>query len=191
MTNTMSLVELADNSRTDKNTIHSYLPLYQQLLAKKKDTAKHVLEVGIWAGGSIKLWSDFFTNAHVYGLDIMDRSRVWDKLVTDPKITLYTNQNAYDPTFFKQTFLDKGIRCDFMLDDGPHTLESMKQFVRLYSQIMTEDGILIVEDVQDWSWLSILAEEVPEHLKKYIMVYDLRPNKGRYDDIVFTIDKSR
>jgi hypothetical protein len=26
-------------------------------------------------------------------------------------------------------------------------------------------------------------------LKQFIKVYDLRPNKNRYDDIVFTIDK--
>jgi hypothetical protein len=51
----MSLEELVDNSRTDKNTRHSYLPLYQNLLIKKKQTAKNVLEVGICFGGSIKL----------------------------------------------------------------------------------------------------------------------------------------
>jgi hypothetical protein len=77
-----------------------------------------------------------------------------------------------------------------MLDDGPHTLESMLQFIRLYSQIMTEDGILIIEDVQSWDWITILEKEVPENLKQFIKVYDLRKNKGRYDDIVFTIDKS-
>lgn len=32
----MSLIDLVDNSKTDKNTIHSYLPLYEQLLNKKK-----------------------------------------------------------------------------------------------------------------------------------------------------------
>ena len=32
----MSLEEIVNNSRTDKNTAHSYLPLYQQLLIKKK-----------------------------------------------------------------------------------------------------------------------------------------------------------
>ena len=58
----MSLEDLVDNSRTDKNTIHSYLPLYQNLLISKKETAKNVLEVGIFLGGSIKLWSDFFIN---------------------------------------------------------------------------------------------------------------------------------
>jgi len=51
----MSLVDLADNSRTDKNTTHSYLPLYQKLLVNKKETAKNVLEVGIFHGGSINL----------------------------------------------------------------------------------------------------------------------------------------
>jgi hypothetical protein len=77
-----------------------------------------------------------------------------------------------------------------MLDDGPHTLESMKSFIKLYSQLMTDDGILIIEDVQEWDWIDILKNEVPEDLKQFIKVYDLRPNKGRYDDIVFSIDKS-
>jgi hypothetical protein len=77
-----------------------------------------------------------------------------------------------------------------MLDDGPHTLESMKQFINLYSQIMTDDGILIIGDVQSIDWINILVNEVPEHLKQFIKVFDLRRNKKRYDDIVFVIDKS-
>jgi len=190
----MSLVDLVDNSKTDKNTVHSYLPLYQELLQGKKDTAKNVLEVGIGNfgdknGGSIKMWRDFFKNAMIYGLDILDKNRVMDELLNDKRVTLYTSTNAYDEQFFKTHFLDNQIKCDVMLDDGPHTLESMKQFIKLYSQIMTADGILIVEDVQSWDWIEILKNEVPEHLKNYIKVYDLRANKNRYDDIVFTIDK--
>ena len=76
-----------------------------------------------------------------------------------------------------------------MLDDGPHTLESMIQFIKLYSQIMTDDGILIIEDVQSIDWLDTLKTAVPEHLQPFIKTYDLRHIKGRYDDIVFTIDK--
>ena len=72
----MSLLELVDNTKTDKNTLHSYLGLYQELLVSKKDTAKNVLEIGIRDGGSIKLWSDFFVNANVYGLDIMSNDNV-------------------------------------------------------------------------------------------------------------------
>jgi hypothetical protein len=77
-----------------------------------------------------------------------------------------------------------------MLDDGPHTLETMKKFIKLYSQIMIDDGILIIEDVQSWDWIDVLKNEVPVNLKQFIKVYDLRENKNRYDDIVFTIDKS-
>jgi hypothetical protein len=186
----MSLVDIADNSRTDKNTCHSYLPLYQKLLASKKETAKNVLEVGICDGGSIKLWSDFFAKATVHGLDIMNVDAVWDGIKNHERIVLHTSTDAYNNDFFVDTFLKTNTKFDFMLDDGPHTLESMKQFIRLYSQIMTDNGILIIEDVQSWDWIDVLKNEVPEHLKRFIKTYDLRPNKNRWDDIVFTIDKS-
>jgi len=192
----MSLVELVNNSKTDKSTTHSYLDLYEELLSHKKHTAKNVLEVGIGDfgaknGGSIKLWRDYFTQATIYGLDILPIERVMDELINDPRVILFTSSNAYDPAFFTHHFLNKNIQCDFMLDDGPHTLESMKQFIHLYSQIMTDDGILIIEDVQSWDWIEILTNEVPDALKPYIQTYDLRHIKNRYDDIVFTIDKSK
>ena len=190
----MSLEELIRNDVTDKNTTHSYIPLYQKLLEGKKETAKNVLEVGIYNGGSIKLWSEFFTNATIYGLDIMCIEDIWSETmkenIDNKNIKLYTSYDAYDENTFKLNFLCKGIKFDFMLDDGPHTLESMEMFIKLYSQIMTDDGILIIEDVQDYKWIDILKLAVPDNLQKYIKVYDLRQNKGRYDDIVFTIDKS-
>ena len=190
----MSLETIVNNSLTDKNTGHSYLPLYQTLLEKKKETAQNVLEVGIGNfgpknGGSIQLWRDFFTNATIYGLDILPIDRVIDELITDDRVVLYTSIDAYDENFFKLNFLNENIKCDFMLDDGPHTLESMIQFIKLYSQIMTDDGILIIEDVQSIDWLDTLKTAVPEHLQPFIKTYDLRHIKGRYDDIVFTIDK--
>jgi hypothetical protein len=190
------LKSLADNTRTDKNTVHSYLDLYETLLNKKKNTAKNVLEVGIGDfygrgnGGSIMLWHNYFQNATVYALDIQHIDKIWDELKNKNRIQIYSSTNAYDESKFKENFLDKNIKCDFMLDDGPHTLESMIYFIRLYSQIMTDDGILIIEDVQKWEWIDILTNTVPESLKQYVKVYDLRANKGRYDDIVFTIDKS-
>jgi hypothetical protein len=192
----MSLDNLVDNIYTDKNSVHSYLPLYQKLLESKKDTAKNILEIGIGDfyeknGGSIKLWRDFFVNATIYGLDILPISRVIDELLNDDRIILYTSTDAYNNDFFTTQFLNKNIKFDFMLDDGPHSLESMKIFIKLYSQVMTDDGILIIEDVQSWDWIDILKNEVPENLKKYIKVYDLRTNKNRYDDIVFTIDKTK
>ena len=189
----MSLIDIIDNRYTDKNTTHSYIELYNSILFRLKDTATNILEVGIGDfgeknGGSLKLWRDYFTNATIYGLDILPLNRVLDELIEDKRVVLYTEIDAYNETFFKNTFLNTNIKCDFMLDDGPHTLESMKSFIRLYSQIMTENGILIVEDIPNLEWIEILTQEVPSHLKPFIKVYDLRKNKNRFDDIIFTID---
>lgn len=160
----------------------------------KKNTARNILEIGIGYpgdnGGSIKLWHDYFINANIYTLDIQHINDVWDEIKNNNRINLITSTDGYDENIFKKTFLDKNIKFDMMLDDGPHTLESMKQFIKLYSQIMTEDGILMIEDVQAIEWLDELKDVVPENLKKYIQCYDLRASKGRYDDIVFVINKS-
>ena len=185
----MSLLSLIDNKTTKKNTLHSYLELYQNLLESKKLSAKHVLEVGIYNGGSIKLWSDFFPNATVYGMDIEDGHRIQSDIVGKPNIILLTSTDAYSDEVFSKEILGRNIKFDFMLDDGPHTYESMVRFIHLYSQVMTDDGILIIEDVQQIDWLDNLKNEVPQHLRQYVKTYDLRENKGRYDDIVFTIDK--
>lgn len=193
------LCELIDNTRTDKNTTHSYIDLYQLLLQNKKDTALNVLEIGIGDnpedpiivnGGSIKLWHDFFRNANVHAVDIKKNEKVWDEIQNKDRVILYLETDAYDENKFKSNFLDKNIKFDFILDDGPHTLTSMIQCIKLYSQVMTDDGILIIEDVQSWDWLKILNNVTPEHLRPFIKTYDLRSIKNRYDDIVFVIDKS-
>jgi hypothetical protein len=67
------LEQIVDNTRTDKCTVHSCLPFYEQPLNSKKETAKKIIEVGIYNIRSIKLCSDYFTNANVYGMDIMHR----------------------------------------------------------------------------------------------------------------------
>lgn len=195
----MSLFDLIDNTRTDKNTVHSYLDLYQQWFEGKKDTAKNVLEVGIaYEGGSIRLWYDYFKNATVYGIDVIPLHNMWHNIINvkDPynenhKIELHNSCDAYNESWFNETFLNKGIKCDILIDDGPHTLESMVRFIQLYSQIMTDDGMLIIEDVQDINWIETLKQVVPDHLKRYIEVYDRRHIKGRYDDIMFVIDRSK
>jgi hypothetical protein len=185
----MSLQELVNNSLTDKNTTHSYMALYEHLLSEKMVTATHILEVGIGDfneknGGSLKLWHDYFPNATIYGLDILDDTRVIDELKNNPRVVLHTSTDAYTEETAARF---AGLKFDMMLDDGPHTLESMKQFIRLYSNYLKEDGVLIVEDVQRLEWTDELRKVVPEDLQKYIQIFDLRHIKGRYDDIVFVL----
>lgn len=179
---------------TDKNTAHSYLPLYEEILSSKKNSAKNVLEIGIGDfnmknGGSILMWRNYFLGAKIHAVDRLHISRVYDKLVRDPQVELYTSVDGYNDEFVENTFVKNGTKFDFMLDDGPHTLESMKKFIQLYSGLLEDDGILMIEDIQSWDWIEELEKVVPESLKCFVHSYDLRKNKNRYDDIVFSIIK--
>ena len=187
----MSLHQLIVNDMTDKNTTHSYLDCYERLFNHLRHKAKNVLEIGIYTGGSMKLWFDYFQNATVYGVDINDENCVWYDVKGRDRIKLLTSCDGYDPTFFLNNFVANNIRFDAMIDDGPHTLESMKAFIVYYSSLLTEDGVLVIEDVQDIAWVNELKEIVPENLKQYIEVYDLRNVKNRYDDIMFVINKNK
>jgi cephalosporin hydroxylase len=189
----MSLLSLCDDSLTDKNTLHSYIELYEELFNKKKDTATHILEVGIGPcipnGGSIILWSEYFKNADIHTIDIISFQEINQTLYNHPRIYIHIN-DAYNYNFFQNTFLSKTPRYDIVIDDGPHTLESMVSFIQMYSRILKEDGILVIEDVQSIEWIPVLKACTPIELKPYVQVYDRRNLKGRYDDIVFVINKS-
>ncbi len=182
------MIQIVDNDRTDKNTVHSYLSLYEDILQKKKETATDVLEVGICYGGSIKLWNDYFTKANVYGLDIMSYNKIWEELKNIPRIKLFSSFDAYNKDIVQKCFGDK--KFDFILDDGPHTLESQLKFLEIYLPLLKNNGILIIEDIESLEYLEILKKNVPVIDKDCIQTFDLRRIKKRYDDIVLVIDRS-
>ena len=188
---TKSMNAISENNLTDKNTAHSYFDTYEQLFGPIRKTASNILEVGIYWGGSIQLWRDYFPNAQIYGVDICDMEFIKKESVkNDHHITLFTNTNGYDDHFIQQNFINKNIKFDIAIDDGPHTLQSMIDFVFKYSQLLSDNGILIIEDIPDFNWINTLEQYVPYNLKKYIQKFDLRHIKGRYDDIVFVINKN-
>ena len=133
----------------------------------------------------------FYKRQYIYGLDIKSIDDVWNEIKNTERIQLYTSIDAYNDAFFNETFLDQKMEFDIVIDDGPHTLESMIKFIQLYSQVMKKDGILVIEDIQSWDWIEILKNAVPDNLKKYIIVYDLRSERPIDivpDNIIFTID---
>jgi hypothetical protein len=54
----------------------------------------------------------------------------------------------------------------------------MIQFFNLYSQITTDDGVLIIEDIQCRDWIGILKNEVPEDVKTIIKMHALHIQSG-------------
>jgi hypothetical protein len=186
------LADFCDNTLTDKNSVHSYIDVYESLFLAKKDSARRVLEIGVGDlqknGGSAKLWAGYFEKAEVHIVDIIEIDRINPDLYAHPRIHLHASNDAYNANFFTNAFLSKGVKCDILIDDGPHTLESMVKFLQMYSQILKEDGILVIEDVQDFGWIRTLEASTPDHMKPFIQVYDIRNVKGRYDDILFVIN---
>jgi hypothetical protein len=182
----------------DKNTTHSYFGIYNELLGPIRKTAKNVLEIGIGNfgqknGGSILLWNMYFKNALIHAVDNVSSKKIHDVILwkdyNKENIKTYLNSDAYTRDFVEK-IKEQGIFFDVIIDDGLHTLESQCRCIELYSELLSNNGILIIEDVQDISFIKKFKESTPEHLRDYIYVYDLRHIKNRYDDILFVINKN-
>ena len=184
---TSTLKSLIDDRITDKNTVHSYLDIYDSLFNNIRNSAKNVIEIGILEGGSQLLWHKYFKNANIYGCDINPAPAFLKQL---DRMILYQN-NAYDINFIKTNFSDNNIIFDLIIDDGPHTLESMLFIAKYYSPILSPNGILVIEDVPSSDWIQPIIDAFPDNLKPYVYVEDRRTVKGRYDDILIILDKSK
>jgi len=182
----MTLIDLVDNGTTDKNTQHSYLEVYETLFAPLRETATHVLELGIGGhAGGLRLFRNYFTSAEVHGIDILGRTPQWGPVLSDPRVKLHTGVNGYTDETVERI---KDLRFDIIVDDGPHTLESMVFVLTKYTPLLKEGGVLVIEDVQDIRWCDALRNATPDALKPFITVYDRRSVKGRYDDILFVVN---
>lgn len=98
------------------------------------------------------------------------------------RVKCFFNTDAYDEKF-SNTITDYNV----IIDDGPHTLESMKTFITLYSKCIKLDGFLIIEDIQDIEWCQELTKLVPENFTT--TVKDLRHVINRYDDIMLIMKR--
>ena len=173
---------LIDNKTTDKNTTHSYLEIYEQHFAPIRSTCKNLLEIGVQQGGSIKLWKDYFENATIYGFDV-DLSTVKVDL-SSPRIRL-TRCDAYLKSSIEAL---EGTTFSVIIDDGPHTLESMLFVATEYSKHLDVGGILVIEDIQSANWLHFIRRAFPDYMT--VEVVDRRSVKDRYDDIMVIAKRS-
>lgn len=169
---------------TDKNTTHNYIDgFYQQEFVKYKDKAVKILEIGIASGHSLLLWNKYFSNhTGVYGIDNYGGKLVQEALQTDN--IFITIDDAYNSR------VSDGLpNFDIIIDDGPHTLDSMISCINLYLRKLNSGGVLAIEDVQSIDWMPVLCnafEKVKQETDEFDIV-DLRATKGRYDDLMFIV----
>jgi cephalosporin hydroxylase len=179
---------------TDKDTFHSYIELYERLLAPFVDKAITLVEIGIQYGGSMLLWQDYLPKAQFVFVDNVNS--IHPKIiehVDQERVTIlfqeaYDFRGADDVCSIAESGPSGGI--DFIIDDGPHTLQSQINFLELYLPWINKGGIALIEDVQDVQWFASLEAEVEKLGSEFAFErVDLRSVKGRYDDLVFVVRK--
>ena len=157
-----------------ESTIISIVSITKSLKSNKEIK---LLEIGVYKGASLSLWSKYFTKGEIYGLDIVDQ-RV-EKYQNLDRVIMGVC-NAYFPEVAGQL-----PNFDIIIDDGPHTIETLQSCIELYLPKLNEGGVMVLEDIQDTSWFPLLIAKLPEDVEYECI--DLRENLGRYDDLLLVV----
>ncbi len=133
---------------TKSDKYQNYYELYNtiQQLTKVKNIKK-VLEIGIGGhdlnyqgGGSLRGLSYFFTEAKVYGIDLMEK-----KFLDSSKIkTFIGSQN--DSNFLKKFGKENGL-FDIIIDDGSHFVNHQFISFKCLYKYLNNNGIYVLEDL--------------------------------------------
>lgn len=164
---------------TDKGDTHNYIRgYYSDEFSSLQNAPIKLLEIGLAHCGSAKLWRDWFVNGEIH---IIEYDPNLIKEVEGVNITL---ASAYE-----QETLDKFADnyFDYIIDDGPHTLESQIYAVEKWIDKVKPGGKLIIEDIASTEALNELINRTTYSYK----VIDLRETSyKRFDDLILEITKT-
>ena len=163
----------------DKGSIHSYIPVYDELLSPYRGCAK-VLEIGLLAGKSLRMWEEYFNSAKVYGVDITDQHLKPMIAEGNHNIEIF---NATDADEVERVFGD--MKFDVIIEDASHALEDQMSLYQNFKGHLAEDGIYIIEDVDKLDQVRQRFLEMDPD--KVIKIIDRRLVKHRFDDVLVVI----
>lgn len=179
--------ELADAGfETDKGSVHSYVEFYETLFQPYRGKEINFLEIGLFAGNSMRMWEKYFTNGNVHGIDCSELPH-GGMADLRPMIAEGThNIHIMDGTNeadIERVFGD--VKFDIVLDDGAHNLSAQLQTVRIFKNRLSKNGMIVIEDLQDIDNDKYAFEEFTEGMDAAIV--DLRHKKFRYDDCLLIL----
>lgn len=129
--------EILTKYDTDKISHHRYGDVYDRVFSQfDREAPLNILEIGTQKGGSLLAWKEYFPNANVYGVDIVD-------VVTDEYRKDTVNRVISDIKDWKNN-----IEWDIVIDDGSHYFADVVYVVSQYCLRLKEKGALIIEDVR-------------------------------------------
>jgi len=126
---------------TDKSSIgHGYLRHYDRILRHLRHEPITLLEIGVFRGASLRVWSRYFDRAKIVGVDIKPECRQY----ADSRCEVEIGSQA-DPQFLDA--LGRKWRPDVIIDDGSHQADHVILTFRKLFPHLREAGIYIVEDL--------------------------------------------
>lgn len=119
-----------------------YFDIYERHFAKFTGREVHVLEIGVFSGGSLGMWQDYFGPAcRVYGVDLVPECKAYET----ETIKIFIGDQS-DPEFWRQ-FLREVPRIDVVVDDGGHLVhQQVATFESLFAHLQP-GGVYLCEDV--------------------------------------------
>ena len=137
--------EIGLKYRSDKITHHKYHETFDLYLQKWYNKEGAMLEIGIEAGRSMKMWPELFPNAHVFGMDI-------DVYFSSNNCTVIQGDQSKveDLNKVKSAIKDKNLF--FINDDGSHIPEHQLLTFNELFPLLCEGGIYIIEDIETSYW---------------------------------------
>jgi hypothetical protein len=119
-----------------------YFPIYHRHLSKFVGHEVHLVEIGIYSGGSLPMWRSYFgSGCQVYGVDIAPACAVHEA----EGVRVFIGDQA-DPEFWER-FLSDVPRVDVVIDDGGHKVAQQIASIRSLLPRMAMGGVYICEDV--------------------------------------------
>jgi 23S rRNA U2552 (ribose-2'-O)-methylase RlmE/FtsJ len=166
-----------DVGHADKGNIHSYIPVYEELLKPYRESAT-VLEIGLAFGYSLRMWDEYFGDeAKIFGADILV---AFDPIeFKSPRVTIL----EVDATTSELLTKLNGTKFDVVIDDGSHQAVDQINTFNLLRESMNPGGVYIVEDILDFDSVSSAFKSLHANCD----VIDLRSVKNRFDDALIVL----
>lgn len=124
-----------------------YFDIYDEYFQKYRGTEVVFLEIGIFQGGSLQMWKEYFgPKAKIYAIDINPNCKKFE----DEQVKVFIGDQE-DKKFLEE--VKKNIPpIDILLDDGGHTMQQqINTFEILFSHVKY-GGFFLCEDLHTSYW---------------------------------------
>jgi cephalosporin hydroxylase len=124
-----------------------YFPVYERHFASWRNRTLTVWEIGVFRGGSLELWSNYFgPMTTVVGIDIDPACAA----ITGPNIHIRIGSQS-DTEFLSQ-LIDEFGAPDIVIDDGSHQSADIRAAFQFLYPRLSKNGIYVIEDQHTAYW---------------------------------------